>query len=59
MAEQAEPTIDKEARIKELITELEQLKAQLPAHSPKPEMLIRIEELEDELDRLIAELKYK
>jgi hypothetical protein len=43
---------DKEARIKELVAELEQLKAQLPAHSPKPEMLIRIEEIEEEIDKL-------
>ena len=44
--------IDKTRRIKELETELSQLKSQLPAHSPKPEMLLRIEYLEDELEKL-------
>lgn len=44
--------MDKEQRIKELEEQLEQLKSQLPAHSPKPEMLLQIEELEEELEML-------
>ena len=39
-------------RIKELESELTQLKEQMPAHSVKPEMIMRIEELEEELERL-------
>jgi hypothetical protein len=42
-------------RIIELENEIAQLKSQLPAHSLKPEMLVRIEELEDELERLKKE----
>ena len=44
--------MDIKGRIKELEKQLKQLKSQLPAHSPKPEMLMRIEELEEELERL-------
>jgi hypothetical protein len=46
---------DKEARINKLEQELAQLKSQLPAHSIKPEMIIRIEELEDEIELLKKE----
>ena len=46
---------DTKKRINELKEEIAQLKSQLPAHSPKPEMLIMIEELEDELERLNKE----
>lgn len=45
---------DKSQRIKELEQEISELKSQLPAHSVKPEMIIKIEQLEDELDRLKA-----
>lgn len=41
-------------RIAEIEQELAQLRASLPAHSLKPSMLARIEELEDELTRLLA-----
>jgi uncharacterized small protein (DUF1192 family) len=44
-----------EARIKALKSELHQLKSQMPAHSVKPGMLMRLEEIEDELERLKAE----
>lgn len=46
--------------VKERIALLEQkltdLRARLPAHSASPKMIIEIEELEDELERLKAEL---
>ena len=48
-------TKDKETRIVELERELAQLKSQLPAHSVKPEMIIKIEELEEELEKLKKE----
>jgi hypothetical protein len=35
-----------------LVRELEQLRAQLPAHSIPPSVLIRIDELEDEIELL-------
>ena len=38
--------------ISELEAKIETLKSQLPAHSPKPEMLMKIEELEEELEML-------
>jgi hypothetical protein len=41
-----------DARIIELESELEQLRSQIPAHSMKPEMLLRMEDLEDELKQL-------
>lgn len=41
--------------IEELELELTQLRSQLPAHTPKPEMLIKIEELEEEINRLKSE----
>jgi hypothetical protein len=47
---------DKEQRIKELERGLSQLTAQLPAHSIKPEMLMRIEEMEEELEKLKKEM---
>ena len=40
------------ARIQELERQIAQLKAQLPAHSIKPEMIMKIEELEEELEKL-------
>ena len=39
-------------RIKELEDEIADLKSRMPAHSVKPIMIIRLEELEDELRRL-------
>jgi len=43
---------DKIQRIKYLEKSIQELKSQLPAHSVKPEMLMRIEELEEELEKL-------
>ena len=45
---------DKKQRILLLEQELAQLRAQLPAHSVKPEMLQKIEALEEELEQLKA-----
>ena len=42
-------------RIAALTGELENLKRSLPAHSLKPAMLIRIEELEEEIENLKRE----
>ena len=42
-------------RIAALSGELENLKRSLPAHSLKPAMLIRIEELEEEIENLKRE----
>jgi hypothetical protein len=47
-----EDVLKKERRIKELESELAQLKEQMPAHSVKPTMLMRMEELEEELEQL-------
>ncbi len=44
-------------RIAALSEELENLKRSLPAHSLKPAMLIRIEELEEEIETLEEEIK--
>lgn len=45
-------TTPREERIKELKNTLSELRSQLPAHSIKPEMIMKIEELEEELERL-------
>ncbi len=47
-------SVEKERRISELEKLITELKSQLPAHSPKPEMLMKIEELEEELEELKA-----
>jgi len=47
---------DKKQRIQVLENEIAQLRSQLPAHSVKPEMIIRIEELEEELEQLKKEM---
>jgi len=39
-------------RIAALTEELQALKRSLPAHSPKPTLLIRIEELEEQIEAL-------
>ncbi len=39
-------------KIRELEEQIADLKRRLPAHSVKPAMIIRLEELEEELDRL-------
>jgi uncharacterized small protein (DUF1192 family) len=46
-----------EQRIATLTQELENLKRSLPAHSLKPAMLIRIEELEEEIELLKNDTK--
>jgi hypothetical protein len=48
---------DKSARIVELEREIQELEASLPAHSVPPSMLIRLEELEDELEELRTEFQ--
>ena len=46
---------DREQRLAALTKELDNLKRSLPAHSIKPAMLIRIEELEEEIENLKRE----
>ena len=41
-------------RVRELEEKIAELKARLPRHSVPPSMLIEMEELEDELKRLLA-----
>lgn len=41
-----------DARMKELMLRLEELRLSLPAHSVKPEMLIAIERIEEEIEDL-------
>ncbi len=48
--------LERAERLADLRQELETLKASLPAHSLKPSMLIRIEELEDEIEALGREM---
>ncbi|MBC7343739.1 MAG: histidine kinase [Clostridia bacterium] len=42
----------KEERIRQLEEQIADLRARLPAHSVKPAMLVELEELEEELERL-------
>lgn len=44
-----------EARIAALERELAELKGQMPKHSPRPSLYLRIEDLEDEIARLRSE----
>jgi uncharacterized small protein (DUF1192 family) len=46
---------DRAARIQALEKEIAELKAQWPIHSVKPWMLVRLEDLEEELERLKTE----
>ena len=48
------PTLDPLERIATLEKEVQELKASLPAHSLPPSMLIRLEELQEELEALQA-----
>ena len=48
----AREPLEREERIAKLTEELENLKRNLPAHSIKPAMLLRIEELEEEIESL-------
>jgi hypothetical protein len=41
-------------RLEALERELAELQGQMPKHSPRPSLLLRIEELEDEIGRLRA-----
>ena len=43
----------REARIQELEREIADLKARWPKHSVPPAMLMRLEEMEEELERLL------
>ncbi|MBN1284929.1 MAG: histidine kinase [Anaerolineae bacterium] len=43
---------DPEAKLEALSRELSELKASMPAHSVPPSLLMRIEELEDEMAEL-------
>lgn len=45
-------TIDPAERIAELEREIREVEASIPAHSVPASMLIRLEELEDELEKL-------
>lgn len=54
LTEEREHT-EREQRIARLTEELETLKRSQPAHSLKPAMLIRIEELEEEIENLKRE----
>jgi hypothetical protein len=51
--------LDTQLRIKELEDEIKELKKNIPAHSIRPAMMVRVEELEEELvllrDELIGE----
>ncbi len=49
-------TFEKEKRIKELEEEISDLKRRWPAHSVKPKMIMRLEELEEELKILRHEV---
>lgn len=44
-------------RIKELEDQIKELKKNIPAHSIRPTMMMRVEKLEEELDRMRDELK--
>jgi len=46
---------EREKRIEELEEQIADIRRRLPAHSVKPAMLSRLEELEEELERLKAE----
>ena len=48
--------MNEQERIAELETELAELEARLPKHSVPPAMIIELEELEDELERLKARI---
>lgn len=46
---------DHKKKIKEIEEEIADLRSRLPAHSVKPNMITRLEELEEELERLKEE----
>jgi uncharacterized small protein (DUF1192 family) len=49
----------KEDKIRQLEQEIEELMQQWPAHSVSPALLQHLEDLEDELERLKAQLEQK
>jgi len=49
--------LDIQLRIKELEDEIKELKKNIPAHSIRPAMMVRVEELEEELVRMMDKLK--
>ncbi|MGD2155322.1 MAG: DUF5320 domain-containing protein [Anaerolineales bacterium] len=48
-----------EDKIRQLEGEIEELKQQWPAHSVSPALLQQLEDLEEQLERLKAQLKQK
>ncbi len=46
-------------RLRELQARLADLKSRMPAHSVRPAMLMEIEDLEEEISQLKADLKKK
>ncbi len=51
--------MDDNERLQQLKAKLADLKSRMPAHSVRPAMLLEIEDLEDEIASLRAELKEK
>ncbi len=49
--------MDTRDELQRLEAELADLKARMPAHTPRPAMLMEMEDLEDEIARLRAELR--
>lgn len=45
--------VERDKQIQELQQEIEEIQASLPAHSTPPAMLLRLEELEEQLEELI------
>jgi hypothetical protein len=50
------PTMDQAERIVQLEAEIAELRARLPKHSVPPAMILELEELEDELAGLQAQV---
>jgi hypothetical protein len=50
------PTMDQAKRIVQLEAEIAELRARLPKHSVPPAMILELEELEDELAELEAQV---
>lgn len=46
--------MDDSSRLRNLEAKLADLKARMPAHTPRPSMLIELEELEEEIEALRA-----
>lgn len=52
-------TNEQKARLDALVKELSERKRNVPAHTIRPHQLLRIEELEEEIEELKAELEGK